>query len=652
MRTSGPGLSSGTGLFATYAVASLVPVVALGVVLAHGNREDGVERGLESARAQAAVIEEMAIAPALSGDDLREGLTSSEERQLQEATDLAIFHGSVVRLRLRAFDGAVVFSDDGGVRGTLPSDDPDFRAAAAGGTRLDVLDEGTGPSSIRVLQPVIAGAVGRSVGVLELELPYDAIAAEVEAASTRTFQRLGAGLGSLYLVLALISLSTTRRLRRNAARSAHDALHDPLTGLGNRELFRRRVDVATRSAVPLAVVLVDLDRFKEVNDTLGHHAGDELLRTVAQRLSDTLRTDDTVTRLGGDEFGLLLSGITGVEEVLSLLVRVSQALTASVELDGVAVTVEASFGVALHPRDGHDTESLLRSADVAMYQGKRGTNSIVVYDPHLEKTPAGRLAVQSELRLALERDELVLHYQPLVDLATGEVTRLEALVRWEHPKRGLLPPAEFVPAVEQSNLVHPFTRWVLARALGDCAAWASLGVPWEVSVNVSIRNLDVDFPEVVLAQLDASGVERSRLHLEITETALGVDPGGAGTVLERLAAYGVRSALDDFGVGYASLSHLRTLAVDEVKIDRGFVAGVETNEADREVVRSLVALAHGLRLTVTAEGVETQQAADWLSGVGCDAAQGYWYSRPTTWEQLVDHPTLGTHRRPTLEPTS
>ena len=354
-----------------------------------------------------------------------------------------------------------------------------------------------------MVQPVIAGASGRAVGVLELELPYDAIAQEVAAATTRTFQRLGVGLGALYVVLALISWSTTRRLRADAAQAAHAAVHDPLTGLGNRELFRHRVEAATRADEELAVVLVDLDRFKQVNDTLGHHAGDELLRTVARRLTDSLRTDDVVTRLGGDEFGLVLPGITGAEEVHSLLVRVSLALGESVELDGVPVAVEASFGVALHPRDGHDTESLLRAADAAMYQGKRGTSSIVVYDPRIESTPAGGLAVQSELRRALDHDELVLHYQPVVDLVTGEVTRLEALVRWQHPERGLVYPADFVPAVEQSSLVQPFTRWVLARALEDCATWTAAGAPWEVSVNVSVRNLDDAFPDEVLSRLDA-----------------------------------------------------------------------------------------------------------------------------------------------------
>jgi diguanylate cyclase (GGDEF)-like protein len=629
-----PDLRTGPRLFLTYAVASLVPVLALGAVLTHGHRQDGAQRGLSSALSQSAVIEEMAIAPALSGGDLRDGLSTGEEQRLQDATDLAIFRGSVLRLRLRDFDGAVVFSDDGRVSGALPADHPDFEAAALGDARAAV-DDSTEQARIRVLQPLIASASGRAVGVLELTLPYEAIQAEVDAATTRTFQRLGIGLGLLYVVLGLISWSTTRRLSRHADRAAHDAVHDPLTGLGNRELFRRKVESATRAEGQVAVVLVDLDRFKQVNDTLGHHAGDELLRCVGRRMVQTLRTDDTVARLGGDEFGLVLPGIGTAEAARSLLDRVVHEVTRSIDLDGVQVSIEASFGVALHPRDGTDGDALLRAADAAMYEGKRGTTSVVVYDPELATSPTGALNLQTELRRALEQDELVLHYQPVVDLASGTTTRLEALVRWQHPDRGLVPPAAFLPTVEQSGLIEPFTRWVLERALRDCATWTGAGATWDLSVNVSARNLHDGLAAAVLDQLAAAGVDRGRLLLEVTETALAVDASAAARVLEQLDAAGVRTALDDFGVGYASLSHLRSLALHEVKIDRAFVAEVETSTADREVVSSLVTMAHGLGLTVTAEGVETEQAARWLRDLGCDSAQGYWYSRPAPWPDLL-----------------
>ncbi len=634
MRVVRPDLRTGPRLFLTYAVASLVPVLALGAVLTHGHRQDGAQRGLSSALSQSAVIEEMAIAPALSGDDLRDGLSTGEEQRLQDATDLAIFRGSVLRLRLRDFDGAVVFSDDGRVSGALPADHPDFEAAALGDARAAV-DGSTERARIRVLQPLIASASGRAVGVLELTLPYEAIQDEVDASTTRTFQRLGIGLALLYVVLGLISWSTTRRLSRHADRAAHDAVHDPLTGLGNRELFRRKVESATRAEGQVAVVLVDLDRFKQVNDTLGHHAGDELLRCVGRRMVETLRTDDTVARLGGDEFGLVLPGIGTAEAARSLLDRVVHEVTRSIDLDGVQVSIEASFGVALHPRDGTDGDALLRAADAAMYEGKRGTTSVVVYDPELATSPTGGLNLQTELRRALEQDELVLHYQPVIDLASGATTRLEALVRWQHPERGLVPPAAFLPTIEQSGLIEPFTRWVLERALRDCATWTGAGAPWDLSVNVSARNLHDGLATAVIDQLAAAGVDRGRLLLEVTETALAVDASAAARVLEQLDAAGVRTALDDFGVGYASLSHLRSLALHEVKIDRAFVAEVETSTADREVVSSLVTMAHGLGLTVTAEGVETERAARWLRDLGCDSAQGYWYSRPTPWPDLL-----------------
>ena len=640
--------TKGTGarLFVAYAVASLVPVLALGAVLAHGNQQDGIQRGLEYGRAQAAVIEETAIAPALSGDDLSAGLSGGEQQRLQSATDLAIFRGSVVRLRLRSFDGVVVFSDDGAVDGGLPPSDPAFVTASAGGTDVAILDDDVPGRAIRVLQPVVANASGRSVGVLEIYLPYDAVAAEVRAATVRTYWRLGAGLGLLYVVLGAISWSTTRRLRRHAAHREHESLHDPLTGLPNRALFRLRLEAATRRGDAGAVVLADLDRFKEVNDTLGHLAGDELLRVVSRRLTDALRTDDTVARLGGDEFGLLLADVDDADEAQEMLGRVRDQLSAEIVLDGVPLTIEASFGVALHPQHANDVECLLRCADSAMYRGKRGTAGIVVYDPSFAPPPTHHLTIQRDMRQAIEDDDLVLHYQPKVCLESGRTTCQEALLRWQHPTRGLLAPGEFLPAVEQSGLIDPLTEWVLRRALADCSRWAAQGEDWDVAVNVSARNLDSpDFVKTVTDLVAESGVDPGRLHLEITETALAVDVQAAARTLEALALKGIRVALDDFGVGYASLSHLRSLALSEVKIDRAFVIGMEHSDSDREVVRSLILLAHGLGLKVTAEGVETASGGEWLRSAGCDSAQGYFFARPAPWDDLFDR-TVETQEAP------
>ena len=644
--------TSGTRLFAGYAVASLIPILVLGTVLASGIRQDAIERGLDHGRAQAAVVEEMAIAPALRGRDLGRGLTLDEQARLREATDLAVYRGSIDRLLLRSFDGLVVFSDDGTTDGAIDASSPAFVDAADGGTQVHILnldqtgddvDEvGAGPM-IRVLQPVIATANGRSVGVLELQLPFSAVAEQVEASTRRTYWRLGAGLGALYVVLALISWSTSRRLRRHAARSEYESLHDPLTGLPNRKLFEVRLEEYTRRRAAGAVVLVDLDRFKTVNDTLGHRGGDQLLCEVGRRLLDSLRPEDTVARLGGDEFGLLLPGVRQPAAARVVLDRARQALASEIVIEGVPVTIDASFGVAFHPRDATDPEALMHCADAAMYHGKRSTQGTVVYHPSIAVSPSSHLTIQGDMRRAIQQTELLLHYQPIVDLATGGVARLEALVRWNHPERGLLGPGEFVTAVEQSNVIGPMTEWVLESALRDCATWTAQGHDWSVAVNVSARNLDGDgFSDVVMALLQDTGVEPCRLQIEVTETALAVDHGAVTSALGRLAEQGVGVALDDFGVGYASLAHLRTLALSEVKIDRSFVAGIEASGRDREVVRSLIQMSHGLGLRVTAEGVESDVTARWLHDMGCDRAQGFHFARPRPWTQLADAQPVAT----------
>lgn len=644
-----------SSLFVVYAAASLVPVVLLGAVLLHGYRHEALQHGLEQGRAQAAVIQEMAIAPSLSGEDLSKGLTSVERSRLQSATDLAIFSGSVAGLRLRSFSGQVTFSDDGSTAGALPSSHPAFRVAAAGRTDVAIVsDARAGPTPvIRVLQPVVANASGRATGVLELYLPYDEVAAETKAQTRHTIWRLAGGLGGLYVVLALISWYTTRRLRRHAAQREHQALHDGLTGLPNREWFRMRAEEALergRRGELGAVVLVDLDHFKEVNDTLGHAAGDELLRIVGQRLSAALRTDDTVARLGGDEFGLILPRVTDQSSILELLSRLNDELAAVIVLGSVPISIEASFGVAFYPDHSCELETILQRADQAMYQGKRGHASLVVYEPSSAPHVTHALTVQQEVRVALERDELVLHYQPKIELATGRVSGVEALIRWMHPRRGLLAPAEFLPAVEQSGLIAPFTSWVLRRALTDHARWTARGMTWTVAVNVSARNLESkDFPASVAELLAELHFPAEQLHIEVTETALAVDATAASRAVAALADQGIDIAIDDFGIGYTSLLQLRDLTVAEVKIDRAFVMGLQGREQDRAIVRSVINLAHGIGCRVTAEGVESQDVADWLADAGCDYAQGYLFARPQSWLDLIQRLAASSGRLPCRE---
>jgi diguanylate cyclase len=384
------------------------------------------------------------------------------------------------------------------------------------------------------------------------------------------------------------------------------------------------------------VVLVDLDRFKEVNDSLGHAAGDQLLRAVAQRLSTAVRDGDTVARLGGDEFGLLMRDLVDPGDARDLVQRVSEVLTEELFVEGVPLSVEASFGIALHPADGRDVETLLNAADAAMYQGKRGTDAVVVFDAALATQPSQQLSLQHDLRRAMDDDQLRLEYQPQIDLHSGRVVSVEALLRWDHPERGLLLPGAFLPVAEQTAVMAALTEWVVHRALTDCAAWTAAGHDWQVAVNVSARNLEQEgFAATVARRAAELGVASPRLTLEVTETALPSDLAAASRTLAELRAHGFGTSLDDFGVGYASLSHLRELSLTEVKIDRAFVSRLDENKEDREVVRSLVRLAHGLGLSVCAEGVETADAAEWLTAVGSDRAQGYLFSRPVAWQAVA-----------------
>ncbi len=627
-------------LFAIYVIASLVPVGVLGAVLVRGYHDEELERGRDQGRAQATVIEQMAIGPALNGADLSIRLTDTVRTRLQSATDLAVFKGSVTHLRLRSFLGNVAFTDDPASGTPVPVTDPAFRAAMAGQTDVRILDgPGQSPATIRVMLPVSSSTNGETTGLLEVYLPYEAIAAKVEAETQGAIMRLLIGLVGLFAVLALISWWTTRALRQHAALHEYDSLHDPLTGLPNRELFRQTAEEAlarSRRGEHGAVVLIDLDHFKEVNDTIGHHAGDELLKVVGRRLSESLRTDDLVARLGGDEFAMVLSGGGGPQETVALLNRVRHELAEEVVLDGVSVSIEASFGVCFYPESANTVEDLLQHADSAMYQGKQFPGGVVIYEPQTPRHATHALVVQRELRSALERDELVLHYQPKMELGSGRVTSVEALVRWQHPERGLLLPAEFLPAAERSDLIETLTTWVLRHALADYTAWTAAGHDWGVAVNVSARNLtSPTFPGIVGEALRDAGVPPDRLHLEASEGALAGEPELAGRVVTALAAQGVSMSVDHFGLGFTGLSRLCSHGVSEIKIDQAFVADLPGRQQDRAIVRSVVDLGHSLGCVVTAQGVESQIVADVLVDAGCDQAQGYLWLRPGPWTEVA-----------------
>jgi diguanylate cyclase (GGDEF)-like protein/PAS domain S-box-containing protein len=422
---------------------------------------------------------------------------------------------------------------------------------------------------------------------------------------------------------------TQAALRHQAEQNRHQALHDDLTGLPNRRELYERLDEAVAIGEPFALLLIDLDRFKEVNDVLGHECGDELLREVARRFAAVVREGDLLARLGGDEFALLVR--TGPDSARALQVarRLTSALEPEFLLGDVPVHVEGSIGLARHPEDGTDPGVLLRCADTAMYCAKELSTELELFDGRGTRHTRTRLQRLGELRRALAREELVLHYQPKLELGSGRVVGAEALVRWQHPEHGLLPPVEFVPLAEQTGLIRPLTTFVLSAALAQLRAWRRAGRDLAVAVNVSERSLlDPAFPDEVRAQLERAGVDGRHLELEITEGTIMADPGRAAAVLERLSSLGVRLSLDDFGTGYSSLSRLRELPIDEIKIDRVFVSRIEGDERDVAIIRSTIELGHTLGCSVVAEGLETAAAMLRVASLGCDTAQGFHIARP------------------------
>jgi diguanylate cyclase (GGDEF)-like protein len=417
------------------------------------------------------------------------------------------------------------------------------------------------------------------------------------------------------------------------------ATHDSLTELPNRTLFLDRlatwISGARRRGSRIGMVMMDLDRFKEINDTLGHSLGDDVLVEVGRRLRQTLRESDTVARLGGDEFAVMFETIDAASAV-DVAQRLGSALETPVTVGGISIETRASMGIALFPLHADDAGTLMKRADVAMYEAKRNHTAFAMYEPGRDEHSLRRLAILSELRNAVLRDDLELHYQPTIDVTTGKVVRAEALVRWRHAVHGLLLPDEFVLLAEQSGNIGMITRWVLRRALADCAAWKRLGTELPVAVNLSA--LDLHDPELltfVSGLLFDNGLEAAQLVLEITESAIMRDAAYALRTLGDMKARGITLAIDDYGTGHSSLAHLKRLPVDELKIDKSFVVHLTAIAEDNVIVRSTIELGHNMGLAVVAEGVESAECLELLRGFGCDLAQGYLISRPLPQDQLL-----------------
>uniref|UniRef100_UPI00398366D8 EAL domain-containing protein n=1 Tax=Gaiella sp. TaxID=2663207 RepID=UPI00398366D8 len=437
-------------------------------------------------------------------------------------------------------------------------------------------------------------------------------------------------------------------LRQLDELNRHQALHDSLTGLPNRACFRERVEQAIAAGdsdgSELALLMIDLDHFKEINDSLGHHYGDLLLVELARRFRSVVRHTDTIARLGGDEFGMLVPKLTGTERDLEpALDRILAAFKEPFQINGVPLHVEASVGIARHPAHGRNVDVLLQRADVAMYVAKENGVVHALYDQGLDRHDPWRLTLLSELPRAIRERELVLHYQPQIDVRTEAIASVEALVRWQHPTRGLIAPRDFVPLAERTGLIQPLTMFVLDKALAQCSRWEHEGTPLTVAVNLSMRNLhDPTLPTEVAKLLGRWGLAGDRLKLEITESAIASDPARTSATVEGLSALGVTISIDDFGTGYTSLAQLARLAVDEIKIDRSFILNMTDDDAT--IVHSIITLGHDLGLEVVAEGVETSASWNKLADLGCDAIQGYYISHP------LDADDLGRFLRATRPP--
>jgi len=453
-----------------------------------------------------------------------------------------------------------------------------------------------------------------------------------------------------FLALMALVMMAAGRLQHESAEDEYAALHDPVTELPNRILFHDRVAqaiaLADRRGTTVAVLLLDLDRFKEVNDTLGHHHGDLLLHRVGRQLRGALRESDTAARLGGDEFGILLAEVSGPDGARAAAAKVRDAIAERIVLEGIGLEVEASVGIALYPHHAGEAESLMQHADVAMYAAKSAHTGVEVYSTEHYQYSVDRLELIADLRGAIRDGQLVLHFQPKANLSTGRVVGVEALVRWEHPRRGVLYPDEFLPSAEGTGLMKPLTQHVLECALAQCRAWHDLGMDLTVAVNLSTRNLlDLDLPDRIACLLEASGVSPAKLELEITESMIMTDPPRAKAVIARLRGLGVGLAIDDFGTGYSSLQWLTELPVTSLKVDKSFVLGMEESVRNSVIVRSTVQLGQNLGLNVVAEGVESQDAWDKLSALGCDEAQGYYLSRPCSPEALTRWMLESAHGR-------
>jgi diguanylate cyclase (GGDEF)-like protein len=627
-------------LLAKFSLLTLLCVAGLGLALFLMLRADIRDRTLADAREEAGHLAVGVAVDLLTEEELNEGLDLRTLVAMDQAVQGHRLAGEIVTAKVFDRRGRVAYSAE---RGDIGADGGDHVQQALDGRVFAELEgeesehvQELGGGLYEVYVPLRFAKGGPVAGVFEIYLPYAPVAAEISSETRKLGPVLAGGLAALYLLLLPIVARASRSLRRHAQESRHQALHDDLTGIPNRRQLLARLEHDIRRGRTFALLLLDLDRFKEVNDALGHGHGDSLLCEVAERLRRTVRHEDLLARLGGDEFAVLVADADGPEAGAEVAQRIRDVLHEDFVVGGVPLYVEASIGVAVHPDHGRTAETLLQAADIAMYAAKRSGAAWEAYRPERDRPVPDRVARLGELRRAIEQGELVLHFQPKLDLRSDRLSGVEALVRWQHPERGLILPAEFLPLAEHTGLIVPLTTWVLDAALAQCRAWSDTGIDLPVSVNISERSLlDPTFPDHVAELLGRHELPGERLQLELTERSLIRDLRAATAVVEGLHELGVRISIDDFGTGYSSLSRLRDLPINELKIDRSFVTDMDEDGQGAAIVRSAIDLGHHLGLEVVAEGVETEDTLGELRELGCDAAQGFLLLRPMAAERVT-----------------
>ena len=643
-------------LLMKFAVASAIPMVVLAGALSELIHDRVTDRNLDSAVQAAQLVAGLGIQPQLSESDLSEGLSKGELQDMDTRIRAGLLDKKVVRIKVWNRAGTIVYSEDPTLVGKTFEVEHDLHEALEGEIEAEIseLDSAEDASEseygrlLEVYVPIRFAGGGEPAGAFEIYLPY----APLERAILHDSRSLQAwmlgGLALLYLVLFRIVVGASRRLRDQAAELEQRAdeneflaLHDSLTELPNRRLFhdrvRQAVAAARRDDSLVAVMIMDLDRFKEINDTLGHHVGDDLLRQTAQRLRDVIREQDSIARLGGDEFAILVSRFYDEGALFDVVERVQDALDDPFGISDTSLDVTASIGIALYPDHGAGVDELMQRADVAMYAAKHDHSGHQVYSFEQDPYSPERLRLVGELRRAIDSDQIALCYQPKIDLRSGRVMGVEALVRWDHPELGVLTPDAFVSLAENTGLIKPLSRRVLQLALEQWRRWAKGGFDIDLAVNISVRNLlDASLAEDLRVLLDRYAVPASRLTLEITESSIMADPIRTTEILKTLSDMGILISVDDFGTGYSSLAYLKQLPVGEIKIDRSFISDVDEDDNAAVIVRSTIDLGRNLGLRVVAEGVETEATLELLSDLGCDVAQGYYILRPKRSAEITE----------------